>query len=118
MRSKYGNIRARLDGYNFDSRAEAAYYIYLKSLLDNGDISDLKVHPKFVIVEGFEDSAGNWESPVMYEADFSYCEHGDKIRTVVTDVKSPATKTRLYELKRKLFKQKYPHMLFKEEVTG
>lgn len=117
MASKYGNIRCNYDGYHFDSRAECNYYIYLKSLLENGDISDLKVHPKFVIVEGFEDNAGNWESHVVYEADFSYNDHGDFFRTVVCDVKSSATKTRLYELKRKLFKQKYPHMVFKEELS-
>lgn len=116
--NKYHARTCMMDSIRFDSLAERDYYIYLKSLLDAGEISELKVHPKFVIVEGFEDNAGRWESPVVYEADFSYCEHGDIIRTVVCDVKSSATKTRLYQLKKKLFKQKYPHMLFKEELSG
>jgi len=115
--NKYGAIRTSIDGYQFDSRAEANYYIYLKSLQENGDISDLKVHPRFVLVEGFTDNSSEWESPVTYEADFSYTDMNNRFQLVVCEVKSPATKTRLYHLKRKLFKQKYPQVIFKEELS-
>jgi len=38
-RSKYKAVKTEVDGWNFDSKAEAAYYTYLKILQAQGDVS-------------------------------------------------------------------------------
>lgn len=47
--NKYGAVKKRIDGFTFDSKAEADRYTYLKILEQAGSISDLKVHPRFRI---------------------------------------------------------------------
>lgn len=91
---KYGEIKTKLDNIVFASKAEAARYAQLKLLERAGQISGLSVQPKFeIVVEGVR--------VTTYIADFSYTENG---KEVVEDVKSKATRTRLYMLKKKLLK--------------
>ncbi|CAG0947548.1 hypothetical protein ANRL1_04256 [Anaerolineae bacterium] len=81
-----------MDGYTFDSLSEARRYGELKIEELAGNISALKVHPRFCLdVNGVH--------VCDYEADFTYCRNG---RFVVEDVKSTATVTRLYRVKKKL----------------
>lgn len=91
---KFRNIPTTLGGHSFASKVEARRYGELLLLEKAGAVSNIKVHPRFpLIVNGID--MGN------YEADFSYLE---KSALVVEDVKSPATKTPLYRLKKKLMK--------------
>ena len=46
-RSKYHAKKVRLDGFTFDSKAEAACYAELKMLANAGHINALDVHPRF-----------------------------------------------------------------------
>lgn len=101
-RQKYGNIRVKDDGYTFDSKREHKRYCELRMLARAGKIKHLQVHTRFPIKV-------NEQLICTYEADFSYYETQDgTIKTpyqfVVEDVKSPATRTPLYELKKKLMK--------------
>lgn len=92
---KYGNRKTELDGYTFDSLAEAKRYGELILLVRNGDITNLEVHPFFPLVV-------NDKKIGKYIADFSYLENG---KQKVEDVKG--VKTAVYQLKKKLVKAIY-----------
>jgi len=93
-RNKYHAIPTEVDGIKFASRAEARRYGDLSLLLNAGLISELVCHPKFEIkINGMH--------VCYYVADFQYLEGGE---LVVEDVKSAATVTKLYRLKKKLMK--------------
>lgn len=109
-RSKYGNRRVAEDGYVFDSVAERDHYIGLRLLQLAGDIQQLQVHPKYVLLEGFKHQAtGKRIRAITYTADFSYVEAG---QPVTVDVKG--TRTEAYRIKSKLFMAKFPHIRFEE----
>lgn len=92
-----GKYRAKptlLDGIRFASKAEATRYAELTILARAGKVFDLELQPKFPLVV-------NGHKVATYIADFSYrCENGGPL--LVEDVKSPATKTAVYKLKKKL----------------
>jgi Protein of unknown function (DUF1064) len=49
-KNKYGAVRCELDGYTFDSKRERDFYAgNLVLRLKAGEISELRVHPKFPI---------------------------------------------------------------------
>ena len=106
MRNKYKAKKTVVDGITFDSKAESVRYCELRMRLKDGEISDLKLQPKFELVP-----KSTAEKPVVYIADFTYTENEQHI---VEDVKG--MKTRDYIIKRKLFKQKYPDIVFREVV--
>lgn len=99
--NKYHARKWELDGHLFDSQKEARRYQELRFLLRTGVITDLKMQVPFLLVPAQKDERGKViERAVTYRADFTYInEHGEFI---VEDVKSPATKTREYIIKRKL----------------
>lgn len=80
----------------YASKREARRAAELSLLLTIGDISDLEEQVKYVLVPKQEG-----ERAVTYTADFRYREKGE---VVVEDVKSPATKTQQYVIRRKLMK--------------
>ena len=96
MTNKYQAKKIEVDGIVFDSRKEAKRYSELRLLERGGAIRDLKLQEEFVLIP----KCGR-ERPAKYHADFSYidCETGKK---VVEDVKSRATQTKDYILRRKL----------------
>lgn len=107
-RSKYGARRTEIDGYQFDSMAEAKRYRELCLFVKSGLISDLQVHPRFEIVP--KDRHGR---ALYYEADFMYINinNGGELPTV-EDVKG--VRTAVYNLKRRLFLARYPGFQFVE----
>lgn len=105
--SKYGNRKVTLDGYTFDSKAEARRYNELKVLEQAGIIRDLQVHPVFVLQEGFKDRHGKRQRAITYEGDFQYIEVSTDV-TVVEDVKG--VKTDVFQIKSKLFMRRYPEL--------
>lgn len=111
-RSKYGNVKTEVDGYKFDSRAEAERYVYLRNEQNQGRIAQLKVHPKFTLLPPFTPAGtGKKERGVTYSADFQYVEDGKEI---VEDVKSPATaRDKTFRVKIQFFLAKYPQYLFR-----
>ncbi len=110
--NRFGNLPTVVDGHRFDSKKEANRYLILKQRQADGLISKLELQPKFVLVEAFEDAYGEQHRPITYRADFKYIDANGQ--TVVEDVKSPATKTALYELKKKILLRDFRWFLFKE----
>jgi hypothetical protein len=114
-RSKYRSTKVTVtlpDGteHTFDSRKEARRYEELRVRQQAGEISDLRLQVKYVLIppqhepdiigkRGGVKKGKLIERECSYIADFVYQEDGE---TVVEDVKSPITRTPVYRLKRKL----------------
>lgn len=106
--TKYHNQHVQVDGYRFDSQAEAERYAELRLLESAGQIKDLRVHPRFCIVDKDEHGAA-----MAYEADFEYVTLPDIVR-IVEDVKSEATaRIPLFRLKWRLVQARYSDYTFK-----
>ena len=90
QRPKYGNRKTEMDGYVFDSGAEARRYEELKLLMRAETISRLEIHPEFEIVV-------NQRRICNYFADFQYYDFEAR-QFVVEDVKGVRTST--YRLKK------------------
>ena len=92
LRSKYRNEPTEVDGHRFASLAEARRYMDLKRLQDAGEISQLRLQPRYpIVINGI---------PVcVYVADFSYI---GSTGIVVEDVKG--VRTAVYRLKNKLMR--------------
>ena len=88
----------------FDSKREAARFSELLAQLHAGEISDLRLQPEFTLIEAYTTPSGERVRAERYKADFSYRRNGE---LVVEDVKSPATKTKVYAIKRKQVLDKY-----------
>ena len=108
---KYHNHKVEHDGEKFDSAKEYRRYCELKLMEKAGMIHGLERQKKFVLIPAQRepDTVGKRggkhkgkliEREVVYYSDFFYyTKEGD---AVVEDVKSEATKTPQYILKRKL----------------
>jgi len=108
--NKFNARKTPYDGYVFDSGKECQRYKDLRLLEKALDISDLTVHPKFMLQEGFM-WHGKKIRPITYSADFMYQEAAD---IIVEDVKGgKATQTQLFKVKVKILKQKYPELDFR-----
>jgi len=102
--AKYNNKKTMIDGITFDSRGEANRYLYLKSLLQANEISDLELQPKFELIPKFKKN-GKTHRAINYVADFKYIENGE---TVVEDYKGMETK--VFKIKHKMFEYFYPDL--------
>ena len=102
--SKYHAEKDIREKLKFDSRKEARRYDALVLLLRRGEISDLRVQPEFTLIEAYTTPDGERVRALRYRADFSYRRNGELI---VEDVKSAATRTRVYLNKRKMMQEKY-----------
>lgn len=120
---------------HFDSQKEARRYDHLIALEQAGQIRDLRLQVDFTLQEAYTDTEGRRVRAIRYKADFTYyqpernpCDHclSEAIRgcngcgyakppkewagvpwvLVVEDVKSRATRTKEYLLKRKMLKDK------------
>lgn len=101
--SKYNARKITIDGITFDSLKEAARYKELKLLERAGEITDLELQPKFILLDGFY-YGGKKEREISYVADFKYYDKA-KSKIIVEDVKG--FKTDVYKIKRKLFLSQY-----------
>lgn len=93
--SKYRNVRFSLDGFTFDSKREASYYVGLKARAHNGEITELRVHPTFPLMA--PTAAGVNVEVSQYEADFTYRDADGALHCV----DSKGVRTQLFLLKRK-----------------
>lgn len=109
--SKYHSKKTEIDGIIFDSSKEARRYAELKILEKAGEIKDLILQERFELLptqrepdiigpRGGIKKGEVIEKGVYYTADFSYTtKTGER---VVEDVKSPASRTQQYILRRKM----------------
>lgn len=112
---KYRNKKTVIDGITFDSKHEAERYIVLKAMQKRGEISDLVLQKKFVVIRSQRapdtvDARGRKvkgkviEKEASYYADFVYYDNS-KEEFVVEDAKG--VKTEAYKLKKKLMLLNY-----------
>lgn len=125
-KNKYHNIPDSRQGaereIKFKSRKEARRYDELMLMLKSGQIQELKLQPQFTLQEAYTTPEGKRVRAIRYDADFSYyilqtellvvdgggsTKSEEEWKYVVEDVKSKATKTRVYALKKKLLREKY-----------
>lgn len=82
-------------------------------MLRTGRIRGLKLQPQFTLQEAYTTAEGVRVRAIRYQADFSYElaveRPGDETGwvLVVEDVKSRATKTRVYAMKKKLMQERF-----------
>ena len=89
----------------FDSKREAARFDELMLMLKAGKIRDLRLQADFTLQEAYTLPNGNRVRAIRYRADFAYYENGN---LVIEDVKGgKATKTRVYEIKKKILADKF-----------
>ena len=98
----------------FDSQKEARRYDELAALEQAGKIRDLRMQVDFTLQEAYNDGKGQRVRAIRYRADFTYMKQSFVDRDgewqwalVVEDVKSRATRTKEYILKRKLMKERF-----------
>jgi hypothetical protein len=78
-----------------------------------GQIKDLQRQVKFVLQDGYVNNKGEKIRPICYIADFQYRDNEG--RKIVEDTKSPATKTDVFKIKKKLFEAKFKDYIFVEK---
>ena len=71
--SKYYNRKVQVDMYVFDSVAESRRYKELKLLERAGEITELKLQPRFLLQESFRKNGKTYRK-IEYIADFMYCQ--------------------------------------------
>lgn len=98
--NKYRAIRTTIDGITFDSRKEARRYAELMLRKQAGEIDNLALQPEYPIhaIDGVQ--------VAKYVADFWYIDAASG-EIVTEDVKSSATATPLYKLKKKLVEREH-----------
>jgi hypothetical protein len=95
-RSKYGNVKTTVQGFEFDSKKEASRFLQLQSMQRRGEISALEIQVRYELsITGYD---GSTYKIADYIADFVYdLPDGTP---VVEDVKGVLTA--VYRLKRRL----------------
>ena len=106
---------------HFDSQKEARRFDTLAARLAAGQIRDLRLQVDFTLQEAFTDTEGRRVRAIRYKADFTYWERDtaeesvaasagwpcESWRYVVEDVKSKATRTAKYAMKKKMLKDRF-----------
>ena len=120
--SKYGNVKEQRGAITFDSKKEAGRFDELMAMQKAGLIRNLKLQHEFTLQAAYTTAEGERIRAIRYLADFSYerlksarCVSGGETATdefdawvpVVEDVKSRATKTATYRMKRKLMQERF-----------
>ncbi|MBC1974544.1 DUF1064 domain-containing protein [Listeria booriae] len=100
--SKYNNKKTTIDGFTFDSKAEAAYYVHLKLLKKAGEVECFKLQPRYLLQEAFTKNRKEFRK-IEYVADFEV-KYKDG-HTEIIDIKG--VKTDAFKIKQKLFERKY-----------
>lgn len=98
--NKYHAVKTTVNGYTFDSLAEARRYQELYLMVKSKDITHLQVHsPMRVTING--------ENLFSYTPDFTYLDLRTK-KTVYEDVKGVITP--VFALKKKVIEALDPHV--------
>lgn len=97
--NKYHAKKTTFNGIKFDSKHERDRYVELALMEKAKAIQDLKCQVSFPLIK--KSSHGR---EIKYIADFVYYENG---KMVVEDTKSPATRTPVYRLKKRLMAEIY-----------
>ena len=114
--SKYWNKKVVIDGITFDSQKEGNYYLYLKQLQENGEISNLRLQVSYEIIPTvYGEKVVHLKTKTKtvpyciqrathYVADFVYVEVATGKEHVVDVKGKTAPLTEGFKLKQKLMK--------------
>ncbi len=102
--NKYGAKKTDIDGISFDSKHEATRWCELKYMERAGLIKNLRRQVRYQIVPAITEKGKVVQRESTYIADFVYEQNGEM---VVEDAKSPATRTAVYLLKKKIMRWRY-----------
>lgn len=97
-RSKYSAQRVVVDGYSFDSKAEARFYGALKLREKAGEISAIELQPCFpIVVDGapvraLPNKNGHKGRALEYRADFGFDENGKRRIVDVKGMDTPVSR--------------------------
>lgn len=116
--SKYNNVKTTRmmpggGAHTFDSKKEAERFDQLMLMQRAGEIRGLRLQAQFTLQESYITPEGERVQAIRYVADFAY-ERKTKEDAygavywvpVVEDVKSRATKTQAYEIKKRLLRER------------
>lgn len=106
--NKYSNIKILCGDIVFDSKKEYTRYTELKTLEKAGLIKDIELQKEFELQPSFKKNGKTYRK-ITYKADFYYFDN-HLGRYVVEDIKSLATRTQVYMVKKKLFEYRYPDL--------
>ncbi|NCB05574.1 MAG: DUF1064 domain-containing protein [Clostridia bacterium] len=113
-KSKYHNEPDSRGDLRFDSKKEARRFDELALMLKVGQIRNLRLQAQYTLQESFIAPDGDRVRAIRYVADFAYeratapdCTGTVYWLPVVEDVKSKATKTAQYEMKKKLLRERF-----------
>lgn len=127
QKAKYRNKKVTADGHIFDSQKEYHRYLQLMDALREGVIYDLRLQHNFTLQEGYTTPEGERIRAIVYQADFTYRVNGLRRYTpptcvsfddleywaragdgalIIEDVKTKATRTRVYINKYKMMADK------------
>ena len=96
------------EGIRFDSKKEAGRFRELQAMLQAGLIRELRLQQDFTLQEAYTTPDGRRIRAIRYCADFCYerkTQNGWE--KIVEDVKSRATRTQKYIIKRKMMQDRY-----------
>ena len=104
--NKFNAVKTKIDNITFDSKKEANRYLELNQMQKIGVIKDLQCQPRIPLIV-------NGKQLGHYVGDFKYL---DKTRNVyiLEDVKSKATRTPVYILKKKILETYKPPLIITE----
>lgn len=102
--SKYHNVKININGIYFDSLKESRHYLELLLMERMGLITNLELQPVYILQE----AQGSMRA-IKYIADFRWVD----VATGKTHVKdSKGFKNQVYRIKEKLFRAKFPDLVF------
>ena len=110
---KYHNEPDSRGNLHFDSKKEARRYDELLVLLRAGKIRNLRLQAQYTLQESYITPEGERVRAIRYVADFAYerpaMQDSGTVYwlPVVEDVKSRATRTAQYEMKKKLLRERF-----------
>jgi hypothetical protein len=107
-RNKYHAEPTVVDGKTCASKKEAKKLQEVLWLFRAGEITDYILQPKFLLQERFTTRDGKKERAITYRADFALKFRDNPVWTIWEVKGGKATRTRDYELRRKMFLKKYP----------
>lgn len=103
-KSKYGALKAEVDGYVFDSVMESRFYIYLLQLVHAKSIKSFELQTPYELQERYKDPrTKKWVRAISYISDFVITNLDGSL--LVIDVKGRETAD--FKLKKKMFGYKY-----------
>lgn len=121
--NKYNAQKVEAYGMTFDSLSEYDRYEELRLLERAGEIKNLRHHIRIPLVQPIKGRKliDQDELGVFYEADFLYSQKIDgEEKMVIEDVKGDTSGEayKMWVVKRKLLKTKYPEYIVREIIDG